>query len=379
VTARVGAGGRVCLFTSATAHLLADVNGHHSGGGGGGSAPSSGSGGSSGGGTSVRTASISGKVSDSAGVGIAGVTVGAIPYSALVAASVTGDLPVLMQASESVVTDASGNYTLESLVPGPYVVEYAPGSGTQLTPQFFRGGTFVNSNTLGVLWTYDGLTTAGVDEVLEGTATVTGVVTDLNGNPVDGATVELSMWSQVLAPGYGGLWVDRGATQSATTAVDGTYTFSDAYYGTEYQVFATKSALGETTELTNTRSGCFDAGNTVVVGVSGGSYTRSGAIGGGSISGRITGSWSHIFALKGAELTSSATACTVWWNTPGDASFYRVFGLPAGDYVIAACQGGCSLAVDEYLGGTTDRSSAQVITVGPGQWTHVDKDIDLSD
>jgi hypothetical protein len=318
-------------------------------------------------------------VTNSSGAAISGVTVGVIPYAALVAASVTGDLPVLLQASESAVTDASGEFTVASLEPGPYAVEFSPGSGSQLTPQFFRGGASIDQNALGVVWTYDGLNAAGVDEVLEATAAVTGIVTDLAGDPVEGATVELSMWSQVVAPGGGGLWVDRGATQSATTAADGTYTFTDAYYGTQYQVFATKSSLGETTELTNTRSNCVDAGNTVAVSVSGGSYTRSGAIGGGSISGHVTGSWGRVFALKGAELTSSATACTSWVNTPRDQSFYRVHGLPAGDYIIAACQGGCTLAVDEYFGGTADRSSAQVITVGPGQWTHVDKDIDLSD
>ena len=105
-------------------------------------------------------------------------------------------------------TDANGDYEIRRLRTANFAVQYRPPTGNSLGREWYDNkSSFSSSRPVAVT---AGAVTAGIDAVLEEGASVSGQVTDLGQNPIQGV--------QVTAYDVSGI-----ALQSAMTQADGTY------------------------------------------------------------------------------------------------------------------------------------------------------------
>jgi protocatechuate 3,4-dioxygenase beta subunit len=146
----------------------------------------------------VAGPTISGTVTDSEGNPLAGVTVGAYRDTDVWTGTATAT------------TAADGTYTLKNVPPGSYRLRFGPSAGTGIAEWYDNspsraGAMVINVSEGGVL--------TDVDAELALTSTISGTVTDHEGNPLAGVTVAAYSPSNI--------WV---ANATAVTAADGTYT-----------------------------------------------------------------------------------------------------------------------------------------------------------
>lgn len=129
------------------------------------------------------------------------------------------------------VTGPDGSYTIAGLAPGSYLV-YA--SATGYVSEFYDDTLDVTQAT--AVSVTEGTSTPGIDFALSAGGSISGLVTDEDGVPIEGA-----FGDAILAEGCCSFGV-------AVTAADGTYTINDLS-GTSYLVFA--SADGFASEYYN--------------------------------------------------------------------------------------------------------------------------------
>src|SRR5262245_34682863 len=158
----------------------------------------------------IEGGSISGTVTDSGGAPVADVFVSA--DSGL--------------ASDGVTTSAGGQYTITGLPAGDYRVQFSPTSDSGLIREFYNDTTDLDA----AAWVtvVVGETTDAIDAVLEAGGSISGIVTDSNGTPPAGITVNAESDS---------------AYARVTTGADGHYTITGLPAG-DYRVwFGTAAGL----------------------------------------------------------------------------------------------------------------------------------------
>ena len=155
--------------------------------------------------TAAGTASISGKVTDSAGTPLGGVRVYLYPHpSGSMVANAT--------------TDSQGRYTLSDLEAGSYSVYYNTYSSAPDFPSQYwsSSGPTTDDDALTPVTVGAGEARTGIDAALKRYPRLRGKVLDGSGVPVAGAPV-------IVAEKESGGYYDWRYAKRATTAADGTY------------------------------------------------------------------------------------------------------------------------------------------------------------
>jgi len=179
--------------------------------------------------------SLSGNVTNSSGVGIAGVCVFVGQ----------GEGGTGAAGGSSLVTNASGYYSVTDLAPGSYNVDVDPTCASTVV-SYYIGQTVQATIT-------EGVPTTGVNAALTEGGMITGFVTDSSGDPIDGVCVN----AEVAGMGVVG-WI--------ATDVSGSYTLSSLPAGLNYTVFADPTCLGTGPNFLGYQ-GAQDTGVSVSVGV----------------------------------------------------------------------------------------------------------------
>ena len=283
--------------------------------------------------TLATGASISGVVSDESGNAIEGVAVYSIASGCC-------------SAGSWAITAPDGTYRLDGLEAGSYRVQFSKSDSAYIT-RYFGGTGFYWSATLLTVDLGDALT--GKNVVLHLGASISGVVTDSTGNPIEG--VEVNANTEPCCSGYG----------SATTAADGSYTV-DALEPGSYQVKFTKPGSPYVSQYLGGSTSSVDA--TVLTVAAGEAVTGNNAIlvTGGSISGVVTDSTgtpvenAQVYAYGNSAGATGSTA-----TTAPDGS-YTLDGLAAGSYIVQFSKAGSSF-VTQFFGGSTSQPSGTVLTV----------------
>jgi protocatechuate 3,4-dioxygenase beta subunit len=279
--------------------------------------------------------SISGTVTDASGNPLGNVAVDAYDTA--------GDFVT------STITADDGTYTLDDLAAGEYVLEFDP-SGQNEVEQFSGGAADFSSATA---ITVGDSPVTGIDASLQAGATISGTVTDSQGNPLSGITVEAE--------------TSAGTVEGeSTTASDGSYEIQGLAAGSYLASFA---ADGENylNEFYGADDDNIDHATPVTVSAGGSASSLDQSLpAGGSVSGTVTdtngngigGVEVNIVATDGSGNQASAFT--------GSDGTYSAVGLPAGTYSVSFDADG-----QPYL----DQDDAQTITVTQGQ---ANTDIDAS-
>lgn len=255
-------------------------------------------------------------------------------------------------SSRTTSTDANGTYTLRGLNTSNYKVRFQ-GNGT-LAPQWYNAATSEEAGA----WVSvtAGQTTGGIDARMWQGATISGRVTNPQGDPVAGVTVGTEPY-----------------TTFATTGQDGTYSVQGLAEGSYKVRFLPPSG---TSWMQGYWNGKQDAGSADPVVVTRGQQ-RGGIdislVRGGSISGRVTGSGSPLGQVSVSVRTSN------YGNyfstmTSGDGT-WQAAGLPPGQYVVEFLPYG-SNHVPEYYEDKSSSSEATLVPLALGQdVTGIDADL----
>jgi len=277
--------------------------------------------------------SISGTVRDNEGNPIQGAWVHAAPLGE-------------NGTQNSTHTEADGSYAIPELAPGEYQV-YAESEGYGW--EYFDGAQ--DRDAAAPVAVTEGNDTPGIDFTLDPAGEISGRVTDRDGNPIEGATIEAR-----YPAGCG--WGCYGA---ATSAADGSYVVSGVPAGS-HTVFASHVAF--VTGYYNSAGGTTDPDLAEPVTVTS-NVTTSGIdftlARRGTISGVVRDTSGN--PIEGAEVYADPYDGSWTWgyaSTGADGS-YSIIGLTPGRYVVSAWADGY---VGEYYDDVQDQSVATPVLVG---------------
>ena len=287
--------------------------------------------------TSQDGGAISGRVTDAAMAPLAGVRVYALTEN-------------FRTGVDEAFTDANGNYTITGLPSGAYhVAASRDGYGTT-----FYGGF---SESLSQLITVSAPDTAGgIDFALEVEGTISGTVNDINGEPIQGATVDA--WP-----------VGGGQGSVATTDASGNYTLGQLSTGS-YWVSAYSTAYAR-----EYYDNVFSMDHSDAVQATSGTNTPGITFQLESPSGSITG---RVEDESGTGLDNVFVAVFSnrcenfimgdWTDTDGN---YQIANLPQGDVFLQARADGQNYLQEWYNGGegTQDCNAAMPFEVTAGTAT----------
>jgi protocatechuate 3,4-dioxygenase beta subunit len=236
---------------------------------------------------------ISGTVTDSSGKPLSGVCV-----------SVGASAPDGQGSSAD--TDATGAYTISSLTPGSYTVNFSGCSA----------GNYVSTRITGVQVMANA--TATQNASLAPAGTISGNVTDISGKPIAGACVSAN---PSVPGGQGG---------GANVAADGSYTIKGLAAGSYTLLFSACSA------------GDYQSASVPAVQVTAGQTTTENAslAPGGAISGTVTDSSGQLLSGACVSANPSASGGQVGGATTDANGNYTISGLAPGTYSVTFS--GCS-------------------------------------
>jgi protocatechuate 3,4-dioxygenase beta subunit len=241
-------------------------------------------------------------------------------------------------------TDAEGSYKIVGLASSEYLVEvWADG----YLHEYYDGAHQTGDATfVGVT---EGQDTLGIDFSLDVGGTISGVVTDAQGNPIEGA------W--VGADREGG-----GGGGDAQTDADGSYQIDGLATG-EYLVLA--GAYGYLGEFYDGVRNWEDATLAPVVEVRDTPNINFRLDVGGTISGIVTDAQGNPIERAWVETESVDGNGRSYARTGPDGS-YKTIGLASGEYRVDVWVGGY---LQEYYDGVRDRDDAVPVAVVEGQDT----------
>jgi protocatechuate 3,4-dioxygenase beta subunit len=286
---------------------------------------------------------VAGRVTDSAGHGIAGVSVSAFQNPS--------------EIDHGATTGADGSYTVTGLSAGSHqVCFYSQGASGASTTGYldecyddqppYDMGTPVPVTL--------GHTSAGIDAVLATGGAIAGRVTDPSGAPVQGVLVSVfgAGYGNGTSDGSGAYAITGLPTGSYTLCFDGSYTSSDtAPYG------YTNSCAGE-----HWRTVYVVAGQTATVN---GVVEKAGAVGGvvTGEDGPVPGVWVDVYDSSGRQLNSTGT---------GDDGSYQVTGLAPGQVTVCFDPTFTAGGYQRTCYGAQADGSGSPITVTAGQLSTAD-------
>ncbi|WP_374313244.1 carboxypeptidase regulatory-like domain-containing protein [Microbacterium sp.] len=291
--------------------------------------------------------SISGVVTDGAGTPLPGVSV--------VAHSFDEEWDYWVGRAYAT-TDENGQYTMPKVRPGTYRVEFSgSGSGASVLSEWWQDAVAPAEATDVVVAA--GETTSGISPELARAGSVTGVVTDENGAPVQGVVV--TAWAEDV-PGF------EGRGWGYETSEDGTYLIDLLPAGSYRIEFTTDraaaSVVGEWWES------AADEESATVIAVHAGATTEgisAELAPGGTISGTVTDASGGPVSGLMVYVSSAGTVggFQTWGATDSDGR-YVARGLPAGQYLVRF--EGSDDVVGEWWDDARTKGEATFVTVAAG-------------
>lgn len=254
-------------------------------------------------------------------------------------------------------TNPNGYYTHRDVPTGHYRVVIVPPAGSGLTSSWHTAGdgSIATIEVRNESW-------ERVDRELAAAGTITGTLTDPDGNPTPGVEVRLRV--------PGSLW----ATATTTTDANGEYAFGDVSpgdYQVRYLVADESPVAGGWYDAADANAGA----ETITV-VSGGAMTLDQVLRWSrSLSGTVTGPGSAPVqgAVVRAYRSTDGFVPTTRTETAADGS-YSLSNLPRGEYRIQVTPLGGSGLRTSWLGGT-NRSTAEPVAIGDADHTVVDMEL----
>lgn len=287
---------------------------------------------------------ISGRVTDSTGHGIAGVSVG----------EYNPDDPG--QISHGAITRADGTYTMTGLAAGTYQVCFSSqGASGGSSTTGYLDECYDNQPQYGTptpVAVSLGQTTRGIDAVLATGGAITGHVTDTDGAPVPNVSAELFGGGGESTDGTGAYTITGLATGSYTLCFNGWFaTSATAPYG------YTDSCAGD-----HYRTVDVQAGQTTTAE---GTVQKAGAIGGTVTGddGPVPGVLVTAFDSSGGQLNSVST---------DDNGGYLLTGMPPGEVSVCFDPTYTDGGYQRTCYGTQDGGSPTPIAVTAGQLSTAD-------
>jgi len=288
--------------------------------------------------TMVLGGTVSGRVTNSSGSGIAGVWVHAYDASSYY---INGGY-----------TQADGNYTIVGIPTGNIRLEFN-GRDSGYVSQWYNNKTSMDSAD--AVAVTEGSTTGGIDATMVLGGTVTGQVTNSTGTGI------ADVW--VDAYDSSGNWMNSGYTQA-----DGNYTIVGLPTGS-YKLKFIGGDSGYVTQWYNNKTS-MDSADAVAVteGSTTGGIDATMVLG-GTVSGRVTNSSGSGIAGVWVQAYDSS------WNnicyngyTQADGT-YTIVGLPTGSYKLKF-NGGDSGYVTQWYNNKTSMDSADAVAVTAGGTTN---------
>jgi protocatechuate 3,4-dioxygenase beta subunit len=287
---------------------------------------------------------VAGRVTDSAGHGIAGVWVNASPEDP-------------NQNGHAATTRADGSYTVTGLAAGSYQVCFygQAAHGASATgyldecyddqPPYYSGTPVTVSL---------GQTRAGIDAELAAAGAITGQVTDPSGAAVPDISVAASggQWGFGYSDSTGQYAITGLTPGSYTLCFDGSYNVSDAApYG------YTNSCVGDLGLTVDVVTGQATAVNGIV--------EKAGAVGGTVTgdNGPVPGVWVDVYDSSGRQLTSTGT---------GDDGSYQLTGLAPGEVTVCFDPTYTAGGYKRTCYGAQAGGSGSPITITAGQLSKAD-------
>jgi protocatechuate 3,4-dioxygenase beta subunit len=280
--------------------------------------------------TLVTSASISGRVVDSAGNPIEGASVTA-----------RGSGQSFIHAAS---TAEDGSYTIDGLAAGSYTLEFSK-SGSSFLTQYLGGTSSSQGATVLTVALGDSLTHK--DMTLPSAASISGRVVDAAGNPIDGVSVNASSTSS----GSGNTRTSADGTYTISGLVAGSYTLQFSKPGTyPTQYFGGTSSSQGATVLTVAPGDALRLTDMTLLTVA-------------LISGRVVDGAGN--PIAGVSVSASSTSGGYGSAQTAADGTYKVDGLAAGSYTLQFSKWRSSY-VSRYLGGTSSAQGATVLTVAAG-------------
>lgn len=246
-------------------------------------------------------------------------------------------------------TGENGTYTAQGLPAGSYTVQFEPSGAGEVAQFYPDASTVEDAQAVNVT---EGEAEEGINAELAAAASITGTVTDAtSGQPLAGVEVEATS-------------SEAGATGSALTGEDGSYTISGLPEGTytvqfepsdqeHVSVFYEQASSVETAKPVSVTAGATSAGIDAALGA------------GASISGTVTDAHSgKPVAGVSVNVSSGETGASASAQT-GSSGEYTVSGLPAGSYTVQFEANGSNY-VSQYYEGASTPESASAVTVSSG-------------
>jgi protocatechuate 3,4-dioxygenase beta subunit len=280
--------------------------------------------------TLVTSASISGRVVDSAGNPIEGASVTA-----------RGSGQSFIHAAS---TAEDGSYTIDGLAAGSYTLEFSK-SGSSFLTQYLGGTSSSQGATVLTVALGDSLTHK--DMTLPTAASISGRVVDEAGNPIEGVSVAASSTTS----GSGNARTAADGTYKVDGLVAGSYTLQfskPGSYPTQY--FGGTSSSQKATVLTVASGDALRLTDMTLLTVA-------------LISGRVVDAAGN--PIAGVSVSANSTSGGYGSAQTAADGTYKVDGLAAGSYTLQFSKWRSSY-VSRYLGGTSSAQGATVLTVAAG-------------
>ncbi|MCD2444024.1 carboxypeptidase regulatory-like domain-containing protein [Agromyces sp. SYSU K20354] len=291
-------------------------------------------------------ASIDGTVTVADGAPAVGVNVNAYRHN--------GDY---FEYSAGAMTTDTGEYTIESLEPGTYTLEFAPSSDESIVAEWWDDRptqSSADSFEVG-----EGGTFSGMDATLALAGVIEGGVSGVDGVPLPYASVTAYEYVDGSAEYRGNAW----------TGEDGAFRISGLPEGTYTLHFSPPWESAYSGEWWNDKSDQYSADTfTVIAG-----ETVSGMLAELSVGGGISGAVTGADDLPLAGVTVSAMGSGTWGSDVSDADGrYEILGLPADSYTVSFQPdefepGPASGYLREYWDDVPNQFDAVPVVVGAGE------------
>jgi 5-hydroxyisourate hydrolase-like protein (transthyretin family) len=244
-------------------------------------------------------------------------------------------------------TLANGTYAFNALPTGAYTVQFQPGPGQNLAPQFHAGTVDVSEGAI----TYD------VDAQMSTGGSIAGVVQSDAGTPLAG--IEVNVYR------VGGLVPEEVA--STVSAADGSYSV-DALAGGNYVVRFANAFEPAASWVGQYYSGQPSAASADPVAVVEGATTAgvdARLVAGGTLSGTVRDSASDpVGGVRVEVLESNGGAYVSGTDSEADGG-WSVGNLPAGSYLVRFVPSGMNL-LDQYYPQAATQAAAQSVSLAAG-------------
>ena len=255
--------------------------------------------------------------------------------------------------SGSAMTDADGVYVVSGLAPGDYWVQFSGPMGSNLVSEYHPNTT--NYSMAVQLKVSAGARVAGIDASLAAGASITGHVTDSQGQPLQGVNVSFS--SVTIGGTYASAMTDGRGVYAITGLLAGDYRVQ---FAAPLGSNLVSEYLPDTTNISLAVPVKVSAGASLT------GIDASLSVG-ASITGRVTDDQGR--PVQGVNVSATSTATTT--DFPKSAmtdvnGVYVITGLAAGDFRVQFSGPMGSNLLSEYHPDTTNSSLAVPVKVAAG-------------